>query len=419
LNIYSENVRTILPLGVLANPLYNSPNIMKYKDPIQTQLNEFTRLAKIRWAAWITISDGRWIIPANCNLNRASQDRLLELIATSPVSQWVEEKLSDAKIHYRNIESDARVDSKRVYLFPMKVARNAILVGADVLSPQSVRIWKLAANTLSDLLISENLTQQLQDAQQELENIQQELHAHITAQQAAESKLIQTTKLAAVGEMAAGVAHELNNPLTTVVGFSELVLDSLPSDAPQKSDLEVVLREARRARDVVRRLLDFSRQSETIRIRADVNEIVQDVLALMQHLFQINGITIETGFESHLPWVMIDRNQMKQVFLNLFHNALNAMPDGGILNVSSGLQMRYGQSHVCIAIKDTGIGISPDNLPRIFEPFFTTRADSGGTGLGLSVTYGIVTEHGGSIEVESTQSEGSTFKVFLPVEEIP
>jgi signal transduction histidine kinase len=266
-------------------------------------------------------------------------------------------------------------------------------------------------------LVSEDQTRRLEDALQELENTQQELQARIAAQQAAEARLIQTTKLAAVGEMAAGVAHELNNPLTTVVGFSELVLESLPPESTQRSDLDVVLREARRARDVVRRLLDFSRQSETIRVRADVNEVVQDVLSLMHHLFNINGVEIDAKFPDNLPWVMIDRNQMKQVFLNLLNNALNAMPKGGELTVHSMTQLRYGKQHVCVAIKDNGLGISPENLSRIFEPFFTTRAGQGGTGLGLSVTYGIVAEHGGVIEVESALGSGSTFTVFLPVED--
>lgn len=270
---------------------------------------------------------------------------------------------------------------------------------------------------VADILSSqEDQTSRLQEALQELENLQQEVQARVAAQQAAESRLIRTTKLAAVGEMAAGVAHELNNPLTTVVGFSELVLESLPPDSPQQEDMEVVLKEARRARDVVRRLLDFSRQSETRRAKADLNELIRDVLSLMQHMFHINGVTITTLFDQNLPWVLIDRNQMKQVFLNLFHNSLNAMPEGGELVIETRSSSRYGAPFASVEIKDSGEGIPPENLPRIFEPFFTTRADQGGTGLGLSVTFGIVSEHGGAIEVESIPGEGSTFTVFLPLD---
>jgi signal transduction histidine kinase len=179
----------------------------------------------------------------------------------------------------------------------------------------------------------------------------------------------------------------------------------------------VVLKEARRARDVVRRLLDFSRQSETLRMKADLNELIRDVFSLMQHMFHINGVSISTVFDEKLPWVFIDRNQMKQVFLNLFHNALNAMPEGGELSIETRQTTRYGSPFASVDIKDNGTGISSENLPRIFEPFFTTRAGQGGTGLGLSVTYGIISEHDGAIEVVSIPGKGSTFTVFLPLKE--
>jgi len=389
---------------------------MRNKPSFRMQLWEISQLTGVHWSAWITFTGKNWIVRFEFQLHK-SRKQLQKYLNSPVIEKWLSAALADQRLHNRGLTPDANLPGKRLYLFPMQDEHNAVLVGADTLSLQSRRIWRLVTNAFAGLMISEDQTRQLQDALQELENTQQELQARIAAQQAAESHLIQTTKLAAVGEMAAGVAHELNNPLTTVVGFSELVLDSLPPETPQRTDLEVVLREARRARDVVRRLLDFSRQSETVRTRADVNEVVQDVLSLMQHLFHINGVEIDARFEDSLPWVLIDRNQMKQVFLNLLNNALNAMPQGGQLTVTTSLQMRYRKPHVCVAVKDNGVGIPPENLPRIFEPFFTTRAGQGGTGLGLSVTYGIVAEHGGAIEVESTPGAGSTFTVFLPVED--
>jgi signal transduction histidine kinase len=381
------------------------------------QLKEISQLTDVRWSAWIEYSGKGWIIQSAYQLKNQSKKKLQEYLNSPGLIKWIEETLADQRIRPRLVASFVGMKSNRLYLIPLKDELNAFLVGVDNLSPQSKGIWKMASNAFAGLMISEDQTRQLQDALQELENTQQELQARVAAHQAAEARLIQTTKLAAVGEMAAGVAHELNNPLTTVVGFSELVLESLPPDSSQRSDLDVVLREARRARDVVRRLLDFSRQSETVRTRADVNEVVQDVLSLMNHLFHINGVVIDAKFRDNLPWVMIDRNQMKQVFLNLLNNALNAMPKGGELCVNTSLQMRYRKPHICIVIKDNGVGIPPENLPRIFEPFFTTRAGQGGTGLGLSVTYGIVAEHGGAIEVESTLGIGSIFTVFLPIED--
>ena len=334
------------------------------------------------------------------------------------MKNWLTGNLSVIRTRQRRISKKDDIKGKKLLLFPIQEgSQNAIIVGIEKIEKPTKYLWETVAFALKRSLQEGDQTRIHQDALMELENTQQELQARVAAQQAAEARLIQTTKLAAVGEMAAGVAHELNNPLTTVVGFSELVLDSLLPGSPQRADLEIVLKEARRARDVVRRLLDFSRQSETIRVNADLNEIVLDVLSLMQHLFQINGIGIKTVFEVNLPWVMIDRNQMKQVFLNLLHNALNAMPDGGNLEIKTSRKIRYGRQYFAVSIKDSGVGIPAENLPRIFEPFFTTRAGQGGTGLGLSVTYGIVSEHGGTIEAESTPGSGSTFTVLIPIEE--
>jgi signal transduction histidine kinase len=258
--------------------------------------------------------------------------------------------------------------------------------------------------------------QKLQVTVNQLQATREELQKRITAQHMAESRLVQAAKLAAVGEMAAGIAHELNNPLTTVSGFTELTLEELPPDSPQHADLELVLREAHRARDVVRRLLDFSRQGESVRANSDANGIVKEVLALVNHLLHTSGIQILTDLPNGLPWISVDRNQIKQVILNLIHNALHAMPDGGELHITTLRRSRDHRDWLTINVTDTGTGISPENLERIFEPFFTTRAKDGGTGLGLSVSYGIVAEHGGFIEAESKVGKGSVFSVWLPVE---
>ncbi len=248
----------------------------------------------------------------------------------------------------------------------------------------------------------------------------QELQERIRAQQLAEARLVRSARLAAVGEMAAGVAHELNNPLTTVTGFVELVLEDLPADAPQRADLELVLEEAHRARGVVRRLLDFSRPVEDQRVRADVNELIVQVLPLVDHLARTNNITITTELSEGLPWISLDPNQIKQVLLNLVHNGLQAMPHGGPLLIRTFQEKReWGgqtQDMLGIAIRDRGDGIPPENLERLFEPFFTTRPAGKGTGLGLSVSYGIISSHGGLIDVSSQVGQGSCFTVYLPEE---
>jgi len=271
------------------------------------------------------------------------------------------------------------------------------------------------AGILTSVITSANQYQKLQETIRQLRAIEIELNARIEAQHSAENRLIQAAKLAAVGEMAAGIAHELNNPLTTVTGFSELVLEELPLDSTYRHELEMVSREARRASDVVRRLLDFSRQGERTRIRADLNEVVNDVIALTRHLIQTNSVSLTLELAEELPWVSIDHNQMKQVLLNLIHNALQAMPKGGELLVSTITAKRDDRDWVIMAVKDSGIGILPADQDRVFEPFFTTKGDRGGTGLGLSVTYGIVTDHGGTIEISSKPNKGSTFAVWLPI----
>lgn len=246
----------------------------------------------------------------------------------------------------------------------------------------------------------------------------QELQERIEAQHLAENRLVRSARLAAVGEMAAGVAHELNNPLTTVIGFVELILHDLPTDAPQRADLELVLKEAQRTRGVVRRLLDFSRPTENIQIETDMNCLVEDTLELVQHQARASNIEIALELDRDLPWITVDPNQIKQVLLNLLHNAILAMPDGGNITLKTARELRENQDWLSVGVSDTGEGIDPENMERIFEPFFTTRQPGSGTGLGLSVSYGIISDHGGSIEVESELGEGSSFTIFLPFEQV-
>ena len=306
----------------------------------------------------------------------------------------------------------------------------ALQDGDRILGIIDVEASEKNAFTHNDLLALESLAgfltsavsgvdryQMLQDTIQILQTTQDELQERMEAQRSAENRLIQAAKLAAVGEMAAGVAHELNNPLTTVAGFSELVLEDLPPKSPQREDLELVLREAKRARSVVRRLLDFARQSESVRVRADLNEVLEDVVILTRHLLETNKIDLEMQLGKNLPWVLMDRDQIKQVILNLLHNARHAMPQGGKLSVLTKLRRKEKKKWLTLAIQDNGKGITAHDLARIFEPFFTTKADDGGTGLGLAVSYGIITDHDGFIDVQSEPNEGACFTLWLPIEE--
>jgi signal transduction histidine kinase len=270
------------------------------------------------------------------------------------------------------------------------------------------------AGILASVITNADQYQRLQVMISQLRSTQVELRARMEAQRSAENRLVQAAKLAAVGEMAAGIAHELNNPLTSVTGFAELALDDIPEDSETRKDLEIVMREAIRARDVVRRLLDFARQSESERARASLNDVVDDVVALSRHLIRTSGVTLKLDLEKNLPWILVDINQMKQVLLNLIHNALQAMPAGGEMIIATESAYRDGRDWVIASVCDTGVGIPKLDQARIFEPFYTTKGNQGGTGLGLSVTYGIVTDHGGQIDVESQPGAGSKFTVWLP-----
>lgn len=271
------------------------------------------------------------------------------------------------------------------------------------------------AGILASVITSADQYQRLQLTISQLRSTQVELRARMDAQRSAENRLIQAAKLAAVGEMAAGIAHELNNPLTSVTGFAELVLEDMPEGSESRKDLETVMREALRARDVVRRLLDFARQSESTRARASLNEVIEDVVALSKHLIHTSGIELKLDLEENLPWALMDANQMKQVLINLVHNALQAMPDGGEMEISTSNAARLNRDWVIVSVQDTGMGIPQLEQARIFEPFYTTKGNQGGTGLGLSVTYGIITDHGGQIEVISQPGAGSKFTVWLPL----
>lgn len=272
----------------------------------------------------------------------------------------------------------------------------------------------------SEIMAMETLAGQVAVA---LENAYLYAHTRQTVQELSESieqlkhtqmQLVQSAKLAAVGQLAAGVAHEINNPLTTISGFSELLLSDLPPDSLLRNDLSMIRREAQRARDVVRRLLDFARQSSPHREPADLNDVVRETVILMRNAAITKNVNIIELYASDLPWARMDVNQIKQVVLNLLNNAIQAMPKSGSLTVATEAYATESPG-IRLRLVDTGVGIPRENLERIFEPFFTTKPPGEGTGLGLALSYTIVRDHGGKIEVTSVVNKGTTFMVWLPV----
>jgi signal transduction histidine kinase len=383
-----------------------------------SRLKEACLLTGANWAAVVYLEMETWGPGSTYHLSLHRQAVLRKFLRSDRFANWIGGPRTNRRPKLLNLTDESELECQNLYAFPVTATRLMLVGHNKVMDSQGLRIWKLVANIDGTPLPlpPDDEVDLLQNTVMELQLTQQELQARIAAQREAEARLIQAAKLAAVGEMAAGVAHELNNPLTSVVGFTEIVLDDLPQDSSVRTDLELVLQEARRARSVVRRLLDFARQSEKMRVNADINEIVEDVLMLTRHFMQTSNIQLDIHFGENLKWAWLDRNQIKQVVINLVNNALYAMPEGGRLVVETAEQSRYGQLWLTISIKDTGVGIPPEIMGRIFEPFFTTRGDRGGTGLGLSVTYGIVTDHAGMIEFESQVNVGSTFVVWLPLD---
>jgi len=240
----------------------------------------------------------------------------------------------------------------------------------------------------------------------------------------AEAEAVRGEKLASVGLLAAGIAHELNNPLTGILTFSHLLRKKMPDGSPEAEDLDLVIRETRRCAAIIRRLLDFAREKAPEKKYSDLNQIIEDTVRIVERPANLRDIEITMDLDRNLPPVWVDADLIKQVVMNMLVNAQQAIEEKGDITICSrrvteAMSAEPGAKPVPMvefAIIDTGCGIPEQNLKRIFDPFFTSKELGKGTGLGLSVSHGIVSAHGGTIKVESTVGEGSIFRVFLPVQ---
>jgi PAS domain S-box-containing protein len=229
-----------------------------------------------------------------------------------------------------------------------------------------------------------------------------------------EEQLIQAEKLAAMGQMLAGVAHELNNPLTAILGVTELLRERQGLEDSAKRQLELTHRQARRAARIIQNVLEFSRPASPQKKPLDLNSIVERTLQLHEHSLRRNGVAVDFTSQPDLPGIIGDGNQLIQVFLNLVSNAEQAIRE---VRDSGRIQVRLSRTadRVSVTVQDDGVGIKPEVLPRLFEPFYTTKRPGGGTGLGLSICLSIIREHGGTIEAEPLPAGGSAFTVYFPV----
>ena len=242
----------------------------------------------------------------------------------------------------------------------------------------------------------------------------------------AEAEATRSEKLASVGLLAAGIAHELNNPLTGVLTFAHLLRKKTPDGSEDAEDLDLVIRETKRCAAIIRRLLDFAREKKPETKYADINQVIEETARIVERPASFQDIEIKLDLDRTLPQIWIDADLIKQVIMNMVVNAQHAIENSGNITVRTrrcpGPVAIEGSGRAVpmieIAVIDNGCGIPPQNMQRIFDPFFTSKAVGKGTGLGLSVSHGIVRSHGGTIEVESTVGEGSTFRILLPVDPV-
>lgn len=272
-----------------------------------------------------------------------------------------------------------------------------------------------------------HMTHAIHQSRSEMQDMLHTLESKVTERTrellAAKAEVAQGEKLASIGVLASGIAHELNNPLTGVLTFTSLMRKKAPDGSEDAADLDLVIRETKRCASIIRRLLDFAREKVPVKEFFNLNRVIEDAVRFVERPASLQHIEIVTALDPALPQVWGDADLIEQVILNLLVNAQQAIEGRGTIKVVS---RRYPGTAsekpgvdtlpmVEISVADTGCGIAPANLERIFDPFFTSKEVGKGTGLGLSVSYGIVKAHGGKITVDSVVSEGSTFYVYLPI----
>ncbi|MEG6521499.1 GAF domain-containing sensor histidine kinase [Desulfotomaculum sp. 1211_IL3151] len=240
----------------------------------------------------------------------------------------------------------------------------------------------------------------------------------VTEKEKMEAQLMQSAKLAAIGEMAAGVAHELNSPMTVVIGTAQMMQRDMNKEHPHSEWLDDIINCGMRCKKIIQNLLSYSRQGHFALTETDINQQVEKVLSLIHYQIDRNNISIIENLDQHVPHIMSNGHQLQQVLINLLLNARDALEDNigeKCIWISTAVEVDQDKEWVVLTVSDNGRGISPEGLTKIFNPFYTSKEATKGTGLGLSVSFGIAQSHGGTIKVESKQWVGSTFKLMLPI----
>jgi signal transduction histidine kinase len=287
----------------------------------------------------------------------------------------------------------------------------------DPYSLYRIFIFAAFAYLLSGLVATLfNYLEQQMDNYKEIVSLNEELNRSIKRQEITQKQLIQSEKLNAIGQIAASIAHEINNPLAGVLVYSKLMAKKLVNDSLKKEEalenLTKIETAVSHCSQIVRGLLDFARQTEPVLAPVEIGKVIDQAIALVNHQAEMNNVKIVRNDTAYPSIVKGDTAQLQQVFINLIINAIQSIHDGGTITV---VTKTDSDNRIAVSIQDTGYGITPENMDRLFTPFFTTKEEGKGVGLGLAISKGIVERHEGSIEVKSSSGAGSTFTVFLPV----
>ena len=284
-------------------------------------------------------------------------------------------------------------------------------------------IWERNGKISKFIDISRDITKKLKEEEEMTRRLEQMVEERTKQLKETQNKLLHQDKMASLGKLAASVVHEINNPIAGILNLILLIKRIFKEDKLSKSSRSTIMKyldlmetETRRISQIVSSLLAFSRQSKMELQELDLNELIEQTLFLNYNLFKINKIKVEKDLDKNLPKIMGSADQLQQVFMNIISNAVEAMEykDDSILKIKTTCE----DDKLVIIFEDTGVGIPEENLSKIFEPFFTTKKSGKGVGLGLSVAYGIIQDHGGSIDVKSTPGKGSIFKIKLPLKGI-